>query len=189
MERLQREPGDLKSTQVFIFIFNGRRWSCCRGHSDETWTPYNEIIVVSNDDAPNVKIHSCTCAKSDTKKKKTYLIQPLHFFHIWKVDLWTSNMGEAWTQTRHGSVKWPPALSRAVKILEMIVLGIFWACGLNRNRLQGSISTWLNNPPPKLSTPLEVEREQPNNLTKDSGNHQPRAHQPFIQTRHMRSPD
>lgn len=44
-------------------------------------------------DAVSVVFYKRMNAKPD--RKTTYLIQPLHFFHIWKVDLWTSNIGQA----------------------------------------------------------------------------------------------
>lgn len=103
-----------------------------------TCSHYLEIIVVSSIDTVPLyeskqwiiiwgakdksSSHSCTCAK-------TYLIQPLHFFHIWKVDLWTNDTGRLWAPIWHRGVKWPHDLRRAVKIF-------FWTRGLSTSLLR-----------------------------------------------------
>lgn len=84
-------------------------------------------------DAVSVVFYKRMNAKPDRKTK--YLIQPLHFFHIWKVDLWTSNIGQAWAQIQHSSAKWPPALSREVKKItkKLILVTFLWACGTGKS--------------------------------------------------------
>ena len=87
---------------------------------------WHDFVVVS------AVFYKRTNAKPD--RKTTYLIQPLHFFHIWKVDLWTSNIGQAWAQIQHSSAKWPPALSRGVKKIpkKLILVTFLSACGTGR---------------------------------------------------------